>query len=201
MSHPTFPVFKRHIVVPRTNEVMLLYGPSKIVQQCQLHPEKEIFTCCNDCRVPCCATCQVQKHKKHDISTIEDAYVSAENRLNDNVKELEKDAIPTIDQMADNTEKERSEKRVQIDRVREEVNTFRKELNQAVDEACDYLMKKLVHNETGVNNLITNLNVQNGKIRQLIKEVNEIIQKGVLSMIKYSPPSPLVSSQSYQSQG
>ncbi|KAK3097457.1 hypothetical protein FSP39_009799 [Pinctada imbricata] len=190
MSHPSYPVFKNHIVVPRTNDVMRLYGPSKIAEQCRLHPAKEISTYCKDCQVPCCATCQVQKHQKHHISTIEDAYLSAENRLNDNVKELEKDVLPTIDQMADNTEKERSEKRVHIDRVREEVNTFRKELKEAVDESCDYLVEKLEHDETELDNLITKLNVQKGKIHELIKEVNEIIQKGDLSMIKYSPPSP-----------
>ncbi|KAK3092645.1 hypothetical protein FSP39_005348 [Pinctada imbricata] len=190
MSHPSYPVFKNHIVVPRTNDVMRLYGPSKIAEQCRLHPEKEISTYCKDCQVPCCATCQVQKHKKHDISTIEDAYLSAENRLNDNVKELEKDVLPTIDQMTDNTEKESSEKRVHIDRVREEVNTFREELKEAVDESCDYLIEKLEHDETELDNLITKLNVQKGKVRELIKEVNEIIQKGDLSMIKYSPPSP-----------
>ncbi|KAK3093989.1 hypothetical protein FSP39_022600 [Pinctada imbricata] len=190
MSHPSIPVFKNHIVVPRTNDVMRLYGPSKIAEQCRLHPEKEISTYCIDCQVPCCATCLVQKHKKHDISTIEDAYLSAENRLNDNVKELEKNVIPTIDQMVDKTKKERSEKRVHIDRVREEVNTFRKELKEAVDESCDYLVEKLEHNETELDNLITKLNVQKGKIHELIKEVNEIIQKGDLSMIKYSPPSP-----------
>ncbi|KAK3093219.1 hypothetical protein FSP39_012828 [Pinctada imbricata] len=169
---------------------MRLYGPSKIAEQCRLHPAKEISTYCIDCQVPCCATCQVQKHQKHHISTIEDAYLSAENRLNDNVKELEKDVLPTIDQMADKTKKERSEKRVHIDRVREEVNTFRKELKEAVDESCDYLIEKLEHDETELDNLITKLNVQKGKIRELIKEVNEIIQKGDLSMIKYSPPSP-----------
>ncbi|KAK3098198.1 hypothetical protein FSP39_017110 [Pinctada imbricata] len=190
MSHPSYPVFKNHIVVPRTNDVMRLYGPSKIAEQCRLHPEKEISTYCIDCQVPCCATCQVQKHKKHDISTIEDAYLSAENRLNDNVKELEKNVIPTIDKMADKTKKDRSEKRVRIDRVREEVNAFRKELKEAVDESCDYLIEKLEHDETELDNLITKLNVQKGKIHELIKEVNEIIQKGDLSMIKYSPPSP-----------
>ncbi|KAK3092242.1 hypothetical protein FSP39_000188 [Pinctada imbricata] len=190
MSHPSIPVFKNHIVVPRTNDVMRLYGPSKIAEQCRLHPAKEISTYCKDCQVPCCATCQVQKHQKHHISTIEDAYLSAENRLNDNVKELEKHVIPTIDQMADKTKKDRSEKRVQIDRVREEVNAFRKELKEAVDESCDCLIEKLEHDETELDNLITKLNVQKGKIRELIKEVNEIIQKGDLSMIKYSPPSP-----------
>ncbi|KAK3094184.1 hypothetical protein FSP39_025115 [Pinctada imbricata] len=190
MSHPSIPVFKNHIVVPRTNDVMRLYGPSKIAEQCRLHPAKEISTYCKDCQVPCCATCQVQKHQKHHISTIEDAYLSAENRLNDNVKELEKHVIPTIDQMADKTKKDRSEKRVRIDRVREEVNAFRKELKEAVDESCDYLIEKLEHDETELDNLITKLNVQKGKIGELIKEVNEIIQKGDLSMIKYSPPSP-----------
>ncbi|KAK3098815.1 hypothetical protein FSP39_023332 [Pinctada imbricata] len=189
-SHPSFPVFKNHIVVPRTNDVLRLYGPSKLAEQCRLHPEKEISTYCKDCQEPCCVTCLVQKHQKHIISTIEDAYLSAENRLNDNVKELEKDVIPTIDQMADKTEKDRSEKRVQIDRVREEVNTFRKELKEAVDESCDCLIEKLEHDETELDNLITKLNVQKGKIRELIKEVNEIIQKGDLSMIQYSPPSP-----------
>ncbi|KAK3092573.1 hypothetical protein FSP39_004532 [Pinctada imbricata] len=186
MSHLTIPVFKNHIVVPRTNYVMRLYGPSKIAEQCQIHPEKEISTYCNDCQVPCCATCQVTKHKKHDISTIEDAYLSAENRLNDNVKELEKDVIPKLEKMAAKTKKRRSEKREQIDLVREEVNNFRNEMKHAVDESCDDLIEKLEHNSIEPDDL----DAQKAKIHEMIKELNAIIHKGDLGMIKFFPPSP-----------
>ncbi|KAK3097354.1 hypothetical protein FSP39_008950 [Pinctada imbricata] len=190
MSHPTIPVFKNHIVVPRTNDVMRLYGPSKIAEQCQFHPEKDISTYCKDCQMPCCATCQVQNHQKHNISTIEDAYLSAENRLNGRVKELETNVMPTLNKMADKTMKDQSERRVQIDRIKEEVNSFRKEMKQTVDESCDNLIENLEENDTELDNLIARIDDQKGKIHEMVKKVNEVIQKGDMSMMKYSPPSP-----------
>ncbi|KAK3093582.1 hypothetical protein FSP39_017692 [Pinctada imbricata] len=189
-SHPTIPVFKNHVIVPRTNDVIRLYGPSKIAEQCSLHPEKEISTYCKDCEEPCCVTCQVQNHNRHDISSIEDAYLSAENRLNDNVRKLEKEVMPTLDKMVDKTKKDQCEKKDKIATIREEINNFRKEMKQAVDETCDDLLEKLDRNDIEFDDLITKIDAQKRKCRALIKEIEEIIQKGDLKMIKYTPPSP-----------
>ncbi|KAK3093340.1 hypothetical protein FSP39_014259 [Pinctada imbricata] len=189
-SHPKITAFKNHVIVPRTNDVMRLYGPSKIAEHCQFHPEKEISTYCNGCQVACCTTCQVQNHQKHDISTIEDAYLSAEKRLNENAKKLEKDVMPTLDKMMNETEMNRSEKREIINEVRDEINAFRIEMKQAVDVSCDNLLETLDQNEVEFDNLIKRLDAQKRKVKELIKGIEEIIQKGDLSMIKHSPPSP-----------
>ncbi|KAK3093567.1 hypothetical protein FSP39_017412 [Pinctada imbricata] len=189
-SHPKIPAFKNHVIVPRTNDVIRLYGPSKIAEQCPVHPAKEISTYCKDCHVPCCVTCQVQKHQRHEISSIEDAYLSAETRLNDNVRHLEKELMPTLDKMADKTKQYQSEKRDKIAAVRKEVNAFRKEMQQAVDESCDNLLEKLDENDIEFDKVITRIDAQKRKCRELIKEIEGIIQKGDLSMIKFSPPSP-----------
>ncbi|KAK3092281.1 hypothetical protein FSP39_000702 [Pinctada imbricata] len=189
-SHPKIPAFKNHVIVPRTNDVIRLYGPSKIAEQCPVHPAKEISTYCKDCHVPCCVTCQVQKHQRHEISSIEDAYLSAETRLNDNVRHLEKELMPTLDKMADKTKQYQSKKRDKIAAVRKEVNAFRKEMQQAVDESCDNLLEKLDENDIEFDKVITRIDAQKRKCRELIKEIEGIIQKGDLSMIKFSPPSP-----------
>ncbi|KAK3093471.1 hypothetical protein FSP39_016160 [Pinctada imbricata] len=189
-SHLKITAFKNHVIVPRTNDVMRLYGPSKIAEQCSIHPEKEISTYCKDCKVPCCATCLVQKHQRHEMLSIENAYLSAEKRLNENAKKLEKDVMPTLDKMTDETEQNRSEQRKKINRVRDEVNAFRIEMKQAVDVSCDNLLETLDQNEIEFDNLIKKIDAQKRKVRSLIKEIDETIQKGDLSMIKYSPPSP-----------
>ncbi|KAK3093066.1 hypothetical protein FSP39_010659 [Pinctada imbricata] len=189
-SHLKITAFKNHVIVPRTNDVMRLYGPSKIAEQCSLHPDKEISIYCKDCQEPCCVTCLVQKHEGHKISSIEDVYLSAEKRLNENAKKLEKDVMPTLDKMVNETEKNRSEKREKINEVRDEINTFRNEMKQTVDVSCDNLLKTLDQNEIEFDYLIKRIDAQKRKVRELIKSIDEIIQKGDLSMIKYSPPSP-----------
>ncbi|KAK3093923.1 hypothetical protein FSP39_021881 [Pinctada imbricata] len=189
-SHPKIPAFMNHVIVPRTNDVIRLYGPSKIAEQCPVHPEKEISTYCKDCHVPCCVTCQVQKHQQHEISSIEDAYLSAETRLNDNVRHLEKELMPTLDKMADKTKQNQSEKRDKMAAVRKEVNAFRKEMRQTVDESCDNLLEKLNEKDIEFDQVITRIDSQKRKCRELIREIEGIIQKGHLSMIKFSPTSP-----------
>ncbi|KAK3093320.1 hypothetical protein FSP39_014047 [Pinctada imbricata] len=189
-SHPGIPAFKNHIIVPRTNDVIRLYGPSKIAKQCSIHPEKEISTYCKDCEEPCCVTCLVKKHQQHKMLSIEDAYLSAEKRLNDNVMKLEKEVMPTLDKMADKSKKDQSEKTDKITAIKEEVNNFRKEMKQVVDESCDNLLEKLDQNDIEFDNVITKIDAQKRTCLELIKEIEGIIQKGDLSMIKFSPPSP-----------
>ncbi|KAK3097634.1 hypothetical protein FSP39_011598 [Pinctada imbricata] len=136
--HPTIPVCKNHVVVPHTNDVIWLYRPSNtyIAEHCKIYPEKEISTYCKDCQVPCCVTCQVQKHNRHDISTIEDAYLSAETGLKNNVKKLDKEMIPTLYKMAYKTRQDQSESRDKFTTIRDEVKPFRK-MNQAMDKSYD----------------------------------------------------------------
>ncbi|KAK3092420.1 hypothetical protein FSP39_002620 [Pinctada imbricata] len=109
----------------------------------------------NDSQEPCCVRRQVHNHNRHGISSAVEKHLSAEERFNDTAKEVQRDVLPSMDQMADKVKKDRSENRDKISRVREEENDFREEMEQVVDESCNELKVRSFNSKIGVSSITT----------------------------------------------
>ncbi|KAK3108533.1 hypothetical protein FSP39_010053 [Pinctada imbricata] len=135
--------FKSHTIVERNYTVLRLFGPAKIAEQCEVHPEKDISSYCNKCDVPCCISCLVQNHQRHEISTIEDKYLDAEKRLNVYYKQLDIDVRPKVDEMEDQAREDVKEDNFRVEKVINDINEFRKDFIQNFNRSCDDLITKV----------------------------------------------------------
>ncbi|KAK3082727.1 hypothetical protein FSP39_003586 [Pinctada imbricata] len=187
-THRTTKQYKTHTIVERTYTVLRLFGPAKIAEQCEVHPEKDISSYCNECDVPCCISCLVQNHQRHEMSTIEDKYLDAEKRLNVYYKQLDTDVRPTVDKMEDQAKEDVKEDNITVEKVINDINKFRKDFIQNFNRSCDDLI-------TGVNQISKKTIEAFGEIEKskktiesLKKEIEEKIERGKLDIIKYQPP-------------
>ncbi|KAK3083028.1 hypothetical protein FSP39_012003 [Pinctada imbricata] len=188
--HRKTEISRRHIVVPRTVEVLRLHGPAKIAEICQYHPTKEVSAYCNECKVPCCLLCLSNNHQRHVFSPIEDVYLSAEKNLDKYVRELQKDVKPTLDEMMESFRDQIERNEVQIEKVKAEINIFKQTLIQRVVESCDLLLKEIDQVKDDGRNFVNELRASKDKLDQLMKDIETIIGVGKLDIIEYSPPDP-----------
>ncbi|KAK3082674.1 hypothetical protein FSP39_002300 [Pinctada imbricata] len=188
-AHQTASLFRNHIVVPRTVEVLRLHGPAKIAEICRIHPTKEISTYCNDCKIPCCVLCHHEKHNRHEFSPIEDKYLSAEKSLDQYTRELQTDVKPSLDALKDSLKHHLKKHDEQIEKEKDEINTLRYTLKQKVDESCDLLLKELDQAKQDFRNFEKEIDSSKQRLDQLIKDLEIMIGEGKLDIIEYSPPT------------
>ncbi|KAK3087923.1 hypothetical protein FSP39_012477 [Pinctada imbricata] len=183
--HKTKSQYKLHTVVQRTYTVLRLYGPAKIAEQCQVHPEKDILTYCNECEAPCCVSCLAKNHNGHDFSTIEDKYLDAEKGLNEYSRKLDTDVMPTIDKMEG---KEIADVNVHVQKIINDINDFRKDAVMKFDRACDDLIvqAKSISRESNTN--LQEIKESKKFIMSLKHMIEDKIEKGNLDIISYAPP-------------
>ncbi|KAK3083662.1 hypothetical protein FSP39_000922 [Pinctada imbricata] len=180
--------FKSHTIVERTYTVLRLFGPAKIAEQCEVHPEKDISSYCNDCDVPCCISCLVQNHQRHEISTIEDKYLDAEKRLNVYYKQLDTDVRPTVDEMEDQAREDVKEDKFTVEKVINDINEFRKDFIQNFNRSCDDLITKVNQISKKSTEAFGGIEKSKKMIESLKKEIEGKIERGKLDIIKYQPP-------------
>ncbi|KAK3088647.1 hypothetical protein FSP39_021861 [Pinctada imbricata] len=187
-AHKTNHPYKSHTVVPRTYTVLRLYGPAKLAEQCQIHPEKEISSHCNDCGIPCCVTCMVNDHKRHDFSTIEDKYLDAEKGLNKYYRQLDTDIRPTLEKMEEQARADVKEDDSHVEKVINDINDFRKDVVQNFNTACDDLIVQVQSFSSKTNEGLKEIETSLKNLELIKKEIEEKIARGNFDIIKYTPP-------------
>ncbi|KAK3088284.1 hypothetical protein FSP39_017106 [Pinctada imbricata] len=187
-THRTTKQYKSHTIVERTYTVLRLFGPAKIAEQCEVHPEKDISSYCNECDVPCCISCLVQNHQRHEISTIEDKYLDAEKRLNVYYKQLDTDVKPTVDKMEDQVKEDVKEDNLTVKKVINDINEFRKDFIQSFNRSCDDLITEINQISKKTTEAFGGIDKSKKMIESLKKEIEEKIERGKLDIIKYQPP-------------
>ena len=192
--HQTDRFLSKHTVVERTGSVIRTFDSSKIKEQCPEHSESEISMYCNDCSVPCCSNCVEEKHRRHDIVTIQKKYMETEDRLNDLVTDLEKNTLKRLQDNIEELRKTLSSHEKEFKTVAEMVNKFRKELKNAVDTSCDKTLDELNQMETKqcseTRSVISNLENQIEQNRSIISMCGERIAEGGLKLLEYKPNPP-----------
>ncbi|KAK3082904.1 hypothetical protein FSP39_008633 [Pinctada imbricata] len=187
-THRTTKQYKSHTIVERTYTVLRLFGPAKIAEQCEVHPEKDISSYCNKCDVPCCISCLVQNHQRHEISTIEDKYLDAEKRLNVYYKQLDTDVRPTVDKMEDQAKADVKEDTLTAEKVINDINEYRKDFIQNFNRSCDDLITEVNQISKKTTEAFGEIEKSKKMIESLKKEIEEKIERGKLDIIKYQPP-------------
>ncbi|KAK3083556.1 hypothetical protein FSP39_025428 [Pinctada imbricata] len=187
-SHRTTKQYKSHTIVERTYTVLRLFGPAKIAEQCEVHPEKDISSYCNECDVPCCISCLVNSHQRHEISTIEDKYLDAEKRLNDYARQLDNDVRPTLDKMEDQAKDDGKEKNKSTEKVINDINEFRIDFIQKFNMACDNLITEVKQKSSENTEGLGEIETSKTNIESIKKEIEEKIERGKLDIIQYKPP-------------
>ncbi|KAK3082744.1 hypothetical protein FSP39_004101 [Pinctada imbricata] len=180
--------FKSHTIVERTYTVLRLFGPAKIAEQCEVHPEKDISSYCNKCDVPCCISCLVQNHQRHEISTIEDKYLDAEKRLNVYYKQLDTDVRQTVDKMEEQAKEDVKEDNLTVEKVINDINEFRKDFIQNFNRSCDDFITEVNQISKKTTEAFGGIEKSKKMIESLKKEIEEKIERGKLDIIKYQPP-------------
>ncbi|KAK3083506.1 hypothetical protein FSP39_024389 [Pinctada imbricata] len=188
-AHRRASLFRNHIVVLRTEDVIRFHGPTKISEFCRIHPTKEISTYCNDCKIPCCVLCMTEKHQRHSFSPIEDKYLAAERSLHQYAKEVRTDVKPCLDAMKESLKQRLEKLDKQIENEKDEINAFRHTLKQKVDESSDLLLKELDQAKQDFRTIEKDLDSSQQKLYQLMKDIENMIGEGKLNIIKYSPPN------------
>ncbi|KAK3088858.1 hypothetical protein FSP39_024673 [Pinctada imbricata] len=183
-THRTIEQYKSHTIVERTYTVLRLFGPAKIAEQCEVHPEKDISSYCNKCDVPCCISCLVQNHQRHEIFTIEDKYIDAKKRLN----VYYKDVRPTVDKLEDQAKADVTEDTFRVKKVINDINEFRKDFIQNVNRSCDDLITEVNQIPKKTTEAFGGIEKSKEIIESLITEIEEKIERGKYDIIKYQPP-------------
>ncbi|KAK3087744.1 hypothetical protein FSP39_010056 [Pinctada imbricata] len=187
-THRATKQYKSHTIVERTYTVLRLFGPAKIAEQCEVHPEKDISSYCNKCDAPCCISCLVQDHQRHEISTIEDKYLDAEKTLNVYYKQLDTDVRPKVDEMEDQTKENVKEVNFKVEKVINDINEFRKDFIQNFNRSCDDLITEVNQISKKTTEAFRGIEESKKMIESLKKEIEEKIERGRLDIIKYQPP-------------
>ncbi|KAK3107644.1 hypothetical protein FSP39_019080 [Pinctada imbricata] len=178
--------FIQHVVVVRTSEVLRLYGPAKIAEQCPVHKEKEISVYCDLCYVECCSSCLVEGHQSHPISTIEKKYLGAEKRLNDYSLKLSKEVRPILDRMEKQARAKFRQDDATARRVIDDINDFRKDVFQNLNKSFDSLISQVQQIPMKSNKRLNEIENAKDRVDLEIKNVDERVQRGSLDIIKFS---------------
>ncbi|KAK3084057.1 hypothetical protein FSP39_007419 [Pinctada imbricata] len=187
-THRKTKQFKSHTIVEWTYTVLRLFGPAKIAEQCEVHPEKDISSYCNECDDPCCISCLVQNHQRHGISTIEDKYLDAEKRLNVYYRQLDTDVRSTVDKIEDQAREDVKEDKFTVEKVINDINEFRKDFIQNFNRSCDDLITEVNQISKKTTEAFRGIEESKKMIESLKKEIEEKIERGKLDIIKYQPP-------------
>ena len=189
-THSTAALFRTHLVISRTQSVMRTHGPAKIAKECPRHKGKELSAYCKACGDACCIQCLADDHQNHKFCPIDEAYLTAEKRLNSYINELDNFVKSELEQLTTNTETEIETHENKISKLKTKVNAFRQELKDAVDKSCDDLIDSLEKPNTERKAFLLEIEKQKQNVVHLTNECTEKIWEGNLDIITYNPPDP-----------
>ena len=143
VRHETDRFLSRHKIVPRTGQVIREHDSSKVTEPCPDHPTKEISGYCKDCDAPCCISCIAEKHRRHDVTTIEMKYMECEDKLNEMAMDIKKHTLTQLQSSVEEFQEMLNSNEKKFEDVKKEINKFRQELKSTVDTACNSLVDEV----------------------------------------------------------
>ena len=146
-THKTTAISRKHLVIPRTQSVVRTHGPAKIAQECPRHKGKELSAYCKACNDACCIQCLADDHQNHKFCPIDEAYLNAEKRLNSYINKLDVFVRKELEELATITEQDIETHENKVSKVKTEVNAFRQEVKDTVDNAFDALIDSIKKNK------------------------------------------------------
>ena len=189
-THKTTALFRTHLVISRTQSVVRTHGPAKIAKECPRHKGKELSAYCKACDDACCIQCLADNHKNHDFCPIDEAYLTAEKRLNSYINELDGFVRSEMEELTLKTETEMETHENKMFKVKTKVNAFRQELKDAVDYSCDNLIDSLEKPNTERKSFLLEIEKQKQHVDHLTNDCTQMIREGKLDIITYNPPNP-----------
>ena len=189
-THKTTAISSKRSVVPRTQTVVRTHGPVKIAEQCHRHVGKDVVIYCMKCKVPCCAKCLAEKHQRHDVCPIEEAYLDKENELNTYIKNMEDNEQKQLDTLINEAKDDDTERKTATKKAIDDVNKFRKKMKKAGDVQCDSYVDILEKPNDYNDNFIADIQKQKQNVDKVIRACKEKIWEGKLDLIEYTPVSP-----------
>ena len=207
VRHETDRFLSRHKIVPRTGQVIREHDSSKVTEPCPDHPTKEISGYCKDCDAPCCVSCIAEKHRRHDVTTIEMKYMECEDKLNEMATDIKKHTLTQLQSSVEEFREMLDSSEKKFEDVKKEINKFREELKSTVDNACNTLVNELDQKQKEQKNdmcdVIKELENQIRDNEIFISLCGDKIRKGGLDVIQFSnsPPPSKVKSVSSASHG
>ena len=185
---------RHHDIVPRTGEVIRESELSMIVRPCHIHQEYNAEKFCNNCSVPICIKCGEEKHDNHSTVAIGKKYMECEDELNDQVRNMETDILPTLVSNVEQLNKTLDLQEQRLQEVEKEVNEFRERLKTMMDERCDKIIDELrqkYKNQTSdIGVIISELEKQIKNTELLISICSEKVRGGGLDLIEFSNVTP-----------
>ena len=132
---------KKHRVLPRTHSEVIRSRKTK-KSPCIRHPEKEYFTYCTKCKVPCCPICIIKDHSGHPFSDFEDAAKEARVAIESKIGNLET-SLKSSEIQRQNIEDGISSYKKSVELVVEQSKARFKNLRDEIDRAEHDWMKEL----------------------------------------------------------
>ena len=132
---------KKHRVLPRTHPDVIKSRKTK-KSPCKQHPEKEYFTYCTKCKVPCCPICIIKDHSGHPFSDFEDAAKEARAAIESKIGNL-KTSLHSSEIQRQNIEDGISSYKKSVELVVEQSKARFKTLRDEIDRAEQDWMKEL----------------------------------------------------------
>ena len=200
VRHKTDRFLSRHKIVPRTGQVIREHDSSKVSEPCPDHPTKDISGYCKDCDAPCCISCIAEKHRRHDVTTIEMKYMECEDKLNEMAIDIKKHTLTKLQLSVEEFQEMLNFSEKKFEDVKKEINKFRQELKNTVDTACNTLVDEVDKKQNEQKNDIYDVNKElENQIKEnqlFISLCGDKIRKGGLDVIQFcnSPPPSKVQS-------
>ena len=188
--HRNTDISRAHVIISRTHSVVRTHGPAKIAEECPRHKGKELSAYCKACDDACCIQCLAEDHQNHKFCPIDEAYLNAENRLNSYIRELDGVVRSELDELTKHATAAIETRNSTIIKVKDKVNSFRKEMKDAVDKSCDFLIDSLEIPNSDRNNFVLEIEKHKQNVDHLINDCTAKIREGKFDIIKYNPPSP-----------
>ena len=189
-THKTTALFRTHLVISRTQSVVRTHGPAKIAQECPHHKGKEISAYCKACDDACCIQCLVDNHQNHKFCQIDEAYLSAEKRLNSYINKVDDFVRQELEELTIRTEQDIDNNENKISKVRTEVNAFRQEVKDTVDKSFDVLIDSIEKQNDERKSFLLEIEKQKRNADHMTNYCTEKIREGKLDIIKCNPPDP-----------
>ena len=127
--------------------------------------------------------------KKHSTLAIGKKYIECEDKLNDLVKNMEADILPTLASNVEQLNKTLESQEQRSQEVEKEVNEFRKRLKATVDERCDKIIdelrQKYKKQTSDIGIMISELEKQIKDTELLISIYSKKVREGGLDLIEY----------------
>ncbi|XP_063398488.1 uncharacterized protein LOC134683243 [Mytilus trossulus] len=178
-DHKVNKASKKHQTIPVSQYVEVESVSSLIKQECEEHDQRLTFYCLDHC-VTACALCVPEKHKQCSrIKPIEELASNAKTSAElFNVERGIKELYNTVDELKNHSQRNIATIKYQQKNILREIKSFRKQINEHLDNLESNLLKELEdksdQNKAEINLFLAKLKEKGEKIKSLGKTIHQL---------------------------